>query len=348
MGQNRLMIAAVGGLILMLTSVSCASKSHNRTTADTAHRDRVAASDRVANTDRMSGTEGARMGDERTGITERPVPSNRTGTGDPMAKDRVIPCADQGGDMTASTECAPAGKRHRDRDGRQADTLAMANCAYHTDDRGRIIYDDPACAKRYRDQMGSSFENVRWTQESAFFDRHVGKAAQHAREAEIAANQGHQVEMRRHAELALERAKEAQRAGNVPALNEGIQNLREALRFDTAGAADPARNIHDARVNLARAGGMKPPADMRATTTAAGSQAGTATRTSRSVKGELIPQDSAATPDGSRRYLLRERDGRETPITLSPDMTQNVQSGEFVEAQVDSQGRVAAINKATD
>lgn len=348
MAQNPLMMTAVGGLILMLASVSCASKSHHRATADNTHRDRVAASDRAPNTDRMSGYEGARMGDERTGITERPVPSNRTGTGDPMAKDRVIPCADQGGDMTASTECTPAGRRHNDRDGKQTDTTAMANCAHHTDDRGGIIYDDPACAKRYRQQMGSSFENVRWTQESAFFDRHVGKAAQHAREAEIAANQGHQVEMRRHAELALERAKEAQRAGNVPALNDGIQNLREALRFDTAAAADPARQIHDARINLAKAGGMKPPADLRPTSTAAGSQTGMASRMSRSVKGELIPQDSAETTDGSRHYLLRERDGRETPILLSPDMSQNVHSGEYVEAQVDSQGRVAAINKAAD
>lgn len=347
MVQNPLMMTAVGGLILMLASVSCASKSHTRATADPGHRDRVAASDRATDTDRLTASERARMGDEQTGMTERPVPSNRTGSGDPMPKDRVVDCADQGGDMTASMECTPAGRRHGDRDGRQADTLAMANCAYHTDDRGRIIYDDPACAKRYREQMGSSFENVRWTQESAFFDRHVGKAAEHARAAAIAANQGHQVEMRQHAELALDRAKEAQRAGNVPALNEAIQNLREAIRYgDTAGAADPARQIHEARVNLARAGGMKPPKDLQLAGNAAGSPA--ATRMSRSVKGELIPQDSAATSDGSRRYLLREANGRETPILLGPDMTQNVQSGEIVEAQMDSQGRVAAINKSAD
>jgi hypothetical protein len=36
-----------------------------------------------------------------------------------------------------------------------------------------------------------------------------------------------------HAQMALTRAREAQRAGNVPGLNEGIANLRKALNLNT-------------------------------------------------------------------------------------------------------------------
>ena len=78
--------------------------------------------------------------------------------------------------------------------------------------------------------MGSSYENVNWSRENAFYDRYITKAVKHAREAEIAANQGHAPEMLRHAELSLDQAKEAQRAGNIAELNQGIIALRETLR----------------------------------------------------------------------------------------------------------------------
>jgi hypothetical protein len=384
MVQKVFMTTAAGSLmVMMLFSASCA-KSHRQAKADDAARDRAVASERMAASD-ADRASSARMGSQdRMARTERPVPSNRTGSGGregAQPSDRIVECADAGGDMTASTECAPAGSRHYERDGRQADALAMANCAYHTDDRGRIVYEDQACADRYRGQrtdpaydpaamancrhhtdergriifddqdcanryrrqMGSSYQNVRWTQESAFFDRHLGKAVEHAREAEIAAQQGHSPEVRHHAELALSHAKEAQRAGDVPGLNEGITALRSALRSGDAAAAG---TIRDARINLARAGGMKPP-DTGPRGTMTGT-AGAASGMSRTVRGELVADESAATLDGNRRYFLRDRNGHETPILLSSDMTGNLRSGDIIEAQVDPQGRVVAINKATD
>jgi hypothetical protein len=79
--------------------------------------------------------------------------------------------------------------------------------------------------------MGSSYENVSLTKESAFFDRYIEKAVKHAREAEIAGDQGNAPEMLQHANMALVQAKQAQRAGNVPGLDEGIIELREAMRL---------------------------------------------------------------------------------------------------------------------
>jgi len=370
------MTTVTAGLMLMLVSASCSSKANTRTTANPPPADRVVATDRsttypddVASSDRMRTT------DSRTASTERPVPSNRVGSGDNrIADDRVVPCADDKGDMTASADCVPRNRRMGN-DATAYDPGARATCASRTDAKGHVIYDDPACAARYRTQMGSSFENVNWSRESAFFDRYMDKAVKHAREAEIAGNQGHGTEMLRHAELSLEQAKEAQRAGNVPGLNEGIIDLRETLRhgaleqsreaqragnvpgvnegmFDSKetlrhgeGAQWPnaTADVRDARIHLSQAAGMKardtrPVGTLAATNSMASSRA-------RMVKGELIGDEATTRGDGGRQYLLRDRDGKDTPILLTPDMTRNLKAGDVVEAQVDSDGRVVAINK---
>ena len=118
-----------------------------------------------------------------------------------------------------------------DRTAYDSPTGAMAPCTFRTDAKGNVIYDDPTCPSRYRQprqQIGNSYEYVQ-TKDNAFFDRYIDKAVKHAREAEIAGNQGHAPEMLEHAQLSLDQAKQAQRAGNVPGLNEGIVSLREAL-----------------------------------------------------------------------------------------------------------------------
>ena len=74
--------------------------------------------------------------------------------------------------------------------------------------------------------MGSAYS----TKNNAFFDRSIDTAVKHVREADIAGNQGHAAEMLKYAQLSLDQAKQAQRAGNVPGLNEGIVELREVLR----------------------------------------------------------------------------------------------------------------------
>ncbi len=354
MTQNKYVMTLAGGLMLVLLSTACASKSKSaRTTANQPARSSAVASDRsdqMAVQGRETMAPASETATTDRPVTERPVPSNRAGSGDDrIASDRVVPCADDKGDMTASLDCAPHNRRD-DRTGRNgADDLtavAMANCAYRTDAKGKVIYEDPKCAARYRNQMGSSYENVNWSRESAFFDRYMDKAVKHAREAEIAANQGHGPEMRRHAELSLDQAKEAQRAGNVPGLNEGIIALRETLRHgDASQLQDATGHVRDARINLSKAAGMK----SRDTDLAGARASNTSTRSmnsqARTVKGELVGDTaSSSNADGGQRYILRGRDGQETPVTLTPDMRNRVKAGDMVEAQVASDGSVVAIN----
>jgi hypothetical protein len=50
--------------------------------------------------------------------------------------------------------------------------------------------------------------------------------------------------------------------------------------------------------------------------------------------------------DGGESYVLRDPENREIPISLSPEMSRQVQVGDVVEAQVDSNGQVTSITKA--
>ena len=372
------MKTVMGGLSLLLVLSACSSASKTRTAAnpptgssDTV-TDRRTIDDRGTSYDPMD-----RMTAQNQMPTERQVPHDRFGTGD----GRVVPCADDKGDMSASSDCAP---RNRDRVGdRQADTRAglAAACSSRTDAQGNFVYDDPACPDRYyqdraaydrtagtcasrtdakgnvvyddpacptrRRQMGSSFENVRWTQESAFYDRYADKAVKHARQAEIAGNQGHLPEMLRHAELSLDQAKEAQRVGHQPDLDAGIVALRETITFgQTSQVAAAASSLRDARIKLSRAAGIEArdtrPADELATATS------TVSRRTHTVRGELSrnTRPTAGGVTGGEPYILRDRENREVPIALSPEMSRQVQVGDVVEAQVDSEGHVTSISKA--
>jgi hypothetical protein len=353
--QKQYVMAIAGGLVLILVSTSCASKSRQRTAANPSDDRPAVTSDRMASSNDSRMAEGrmaavdqkaeqGRLATEPSNqrpLTERPVPSNRTGSGDPMATNQAVPCADERADMTAPLNCVP-------REHTSYSQEALSACAHRTDADGHIIFQDQACAKRYRTQMGSSFENVDYSRESAYFDRYMDKAVKHAREAEIAANQGHSAEMLRHAELALDQAKEAQRAGNVPGLREGISELRQTLRHgQTTNWADAGDHVRLARMNLAQAAGMKPN-DLRltggnfATRTGSTSMAGQRART---VRGELIGDEAVSRADGNRQYLLRDQEGKETRILLTPDMNQRVQAGDKVQAELDPEGRVVAINK---
>ena len=323
----------------MLVSASCSSKANTRTTANPPAQDNVVASDRMAS-------------------TEGSVPTNRTGLGDNrLASDRVLPCADQKGDTTASIDCGPPNRRMGDdrtggdRTAYDSSAGAMAACPSRTDAKGNVIYDDPTCPARYRQprqQMGSSYENITWTQESAFFDRHIGKAVKHARAAEIAGNLGYAPEMRQQAQLSLDQAKEAQRAGNVPGLNEGITSLRETLSLPQgASVQDATAHVRDARIRLSQAGGMRP-IDTRTTGALAVNTNSMAGAQARTVKGELINDEASSASsrfDGGHHYLLRDRNGKDIPISLTQDMARNIRAGDRVEAQVDSEGRVLAISK---
>jgi len=72
----------------------------------------------------------------------------------------------------------------------------------------------------------------------------------------------------------------------------------------------------------------------------------TAAATPRTFKGELSQKKDVTRADGGESYVIRDRENQEMPITLSPEMSRQVQVGDVVEAQVDSNGQVTSITKA--
>lgn len=68
----------------------------------------------------------------------------------------------------------------------------------------------------------------------------------------------------------------------------------------------------------------------------------------RAVKGILIGDEAGLATsrfDGVKPYYLRDRNGRDIPVVLTPDMARTVGVGDRVVAQMDSDGRILAISK---
>ena len=184
------------------------------------------------------------------------------------------------------------------------------DCPSKVDAKGNVIYADSGCAHRYYYQ----------TKENAYYDRYADKAAKHARAAEIAAIQGNVPDMIQNAELSLDHAKEARRSGNNPDLAAGIAALRQSIALGQS-------------YEVTRS-------------TSSPTSTATAAATPRTFKGELSQKKDVTRADGGESYVLRDRENREMPITLSPEMSRQVQVGDVVEAQVDSNGQVTSITKA--
>ena len=184
------------------------------------------------------------------------------------------------------------------------------DCPSKVDTNGNVIYADSSCAHRYYYQ----------TKENAYYDRYADKAAKHARAAEIAAIQGNVPDMIQNAELSLDHAKEARRSGNNPDLAAGIAALRQSIALGQS-------------YEVTRS-------------TSSPTSTATAAATPRTFKGELSQKKDVTRADGGESYVIRDRENQEMPITLSPEMSREVQVGDVVEAQVDSNGQVTSISKA--
>jgi len=184
------------------------------------------------------------------------------------------------------------------------------DCPSKVDANGNVIYADSGCAHRYYYQ----------TKENAYYDRYADKAAKHARAAEIAAIQGNVPDMIQNAELSLDHAKEARRSGNNPDLAAGIAALRQSIALGQS-------------YEVTRS-------------TSSPTSTATAAATPRTFKGELSQKKDVTRADGGESYVIRDRENQEMPITLSPEMSREVQVGDVVEAQVDSNGQVTSISKA--
>ncbi|HEU4503033.1 MAG TPA: hypothetical protein VFR82_15390 [Nitrospira sp.] len=184
------------------------------------------------------------------------------------------------------------------------------DCPSKVDANGKVIYADSGCAHRYYYQ----------TKENAYYDRYADKAAKHARAAEIAAIEGNVPDMIQNAELSLDHAKEARRSGNNPDLAAGIAALRQSIALGQSNEVPGSKSSPTSTVAAAP-------------------------RT-QTIKGELLRNEKSTKVGGGEEYIVRDSQHREMPIALSPEMSQQVQVGDMVEAQVDSNGQVTSISKA--
>ncbi len=178
---------------------------------------------------------------------------------DTLPQDRMstdpVGCADQPGNKAGSLDCEKLKRRASTE--RTAQASSMAVCTSHMDAKGNVVYDDPTCPSRIRPVVTNA-QSIYLIKENPFFNLHIEKAVNHARAAEIAGNQGQAIDLLDHAQMSLLQAKEAQRAGNVPGLNEGIISLTEALRLpEGSSVREATAYVRDARKNLSQAGGMK-------------------------------------------------------------------------------------------
>ena len=169
---------------------------------------------------------------------------------DQMVKD---PCADQS--ASGSLDCEKLKRRASIQN--TAEGASMAACTTHMDAQSNVVFDDPACPSRVRPVVSdpSGLYRIR---DNPFFSLHIDKATNHALKAEIAGRQGRAIDLLNHAQMALLRAKEAQRAGNPPGLHEGIIELTEALRLpEGTSIREATAYVRDARKNLHQAAGSK-------------------------------------------------------------------------------------------
>ena len=110
------MKAVMGGLSLILMLSACSSGSKSRKADMQA---RTTSSDVVTDRGSYDPTDRMTTSPDQMAATERPVPSDRLGSGDSRAsgsttdrmtgegraEDRIVPCADAQGDITASMDC---------------------------------------------------------------------------------------------------------------------------------------------------------------------------------------------------------------------------------------------------
>jgi hypothetical protein len=67
------------------------------------------------------------------------------------------------------------------------------------DAKGKVIFDDPLVQRGWAGAVVSNLQAVYLIKENPFFNMHIEKAAQHARAAEIAGNQGQAIDLLEHA-----------------------------------------------------------------------------------------------------------------------------------------------------
>lgn len=244
MQYTRFVFTCAASLLLVLASVSYAADTPAEATANPTPEAAVSAPADTA----VNPPAEAAANTQPQVAAETPTDARASSpAAEQMATD---PCAGQ-----ASGDCEKLKRRVATEKTGQASS--MAACTSHMDAKGKVVYDDPTCPSRIKPVVNDP-GSVYLIRENPFFSLHIDKAKEHARAAEIAGNQGQAIDLLEHAQASLLRAKEAQRAGNVPGLNEAIISLTEALRLpEGSSVRDATAYVRDARKSLSQAAGTK-------------------------------------------------------------------------------------------
>ena len=244
MQQKHFVFSCAGSLLLALASATYAADMSAEATANPPDVAATSPADAAANP----------QPEQAMSLSAETPADTRVSSMSPTAAESMSanPCADQ--TAAGSLDCEKL--KRRASAGKTASGTALA-CTSRLDPKGNVVYDDPTCPSRIRPVVTDA-GSIYLIRENPFFNLHIEKAVDHARAAEIAGNQGQAIEMMEHAQMSLMRAREAQRAGNVPGLNEGIISLTEALRLPEGSSVREATvYVRDARKNLSQAGGIK-------------------------------------------------------------------------------------------
>jgi hypothetical protein len=238
MQQNHLVLAGAASILLALASGSYAADTPAETPANPTPAAELSSPDGAVNPQ-----------PQETAAT--PIEAKVSTT--PSEQVAADPCANE--PDSKAIDCEKLKRRTATE--KSSPASSMAPCSSHMDAKGNVIYDDPTCPSRIRPVV-SNPSSIYLIRENPFFGRHIDKALGHAHAAEMAGNEGQAIELLDHAQMALVQAKEAQRAGNVPGLNEGIISLTEALRLpEGSSVRDATAYVRDARKNLTQAAGTK-------------------------------------------------------------------------------------------
>ena len=253
MQVKHIVWSCAGGFILVLASVSYAADAPGDMTVSSSPDAAVAPADVTAAAPAdatMTPSSEATASTPAQVAAETPADARAAAAEQQMASD---PCA--GPSASGSLDCEKLKRKVSiDKTGKSA----AAMCTSHMDAKGAVVYDDPTCPSRMGGAVVADAGSVYRIRENPFFSLHIDKATEHARAAEIAGNQGQAIELMDHAQMSLLQAKEAQRAGNVAGLNEGIMSLREALRLpEGSSVREATAYVRDARKNLHQAAGTK-------------------------------------------------------------------------------------------
>jgi hypothetical protein len=122
--------------------------------------------------------------------------------------------------------------------------------------------------------------------------------------------------------------------------------LRQTILLAQGNQAPGATSsVREARVRLSKAAGIKVKDTRPVGQFASPTGTGVGQRSTQTIKGELSKSGESPGVGGGERYVVRDSQNKEMPISLSPEMSRQVQVGDVVEAQIDSSGQVTSITK---